>query len=110
MRVYLMSLTDEKYSYVFKYKGYPSDLLKSFTSSEKLIRINDYIINKERLKEIKDITFDKTNKIDEIAEIEFSASDVKISIDDMIIREQCDIDRIAKELCNKMKESIKWGQ
>lgn len=105
MRVYLMNLMDEKYSYVFKYKGYPSDLLKSLSSSSKLIRIGDYLVNKDRIREIKDITFDKTNKIEEIPKIEFSTSNIDISLDDMIIKEQRDIDKIAKKLSEKIKEN-----
>lgn len=108
MRVYLMSLMDGKYSYVFKYKGYPSDLLKSLSSSSKLIRIGDYLVNKDRIKEIKDITFDETNKIEEIPEIELIECNNLLNIDNMIIKEQCDIDRVAKDIRDKLKERMNW--
>lgn len=107
MRVYLMNLMDEKYSYVFKYKGHSSDLLKSLSSSSKLIRIGDYLVNKDRIKEIKDITFDETNKIEEIPEIELIKCNNLLNIDNMIIKEQCDIDEITKDLYDKIKYRVR---
>lgn len=97
MRIYRLYLNDEKYCMLFKYSGMPSDLLKQLKET-KFIVIGRFIINKDRIKEIKDISIEEGEDIEKMKEIIFEPNSYYCHshMQNITMRENADIDMIAK--------------